>query len=182
MLSVAADQTKEAPKKMGRFRSSSTASIKQLARQSLGLSAAQTSKEQPPNEPSIGDSSLDDEKKSKHDRTGSLSGIIKQARKQVSSSGPSEDHQDTKASELPPLPKPAKQVSTSWWISKTLHDSLLQQGNLKGDDVSATADDKQDLKRQKSLNDELRKYFPMLGDAENVIARKYQKDITGYCL
>lgn len=144
--------------------------MKQLARQSLGLSAAQNTKEQPSKNPPRDD----DNSKSKHHRTGSLTGIIKQARKQLPSSGLSEEHHDTRSSDLPPVPKPPKQVSNSWWISKKLHDPLMEQENFKGEDINTTTDDEHDLKKQQSLNNELKKYFPMLGDSESVIGCRYR--------
>lgn len=163
-------------KKGGRFRSSSTASIRQLARQSLGFTSPTSSsistsprnegehqhhllspnttheKSKPPVPPPT-TSDVTVNAQIRRPRSSSFRGLIKHARKH------SQDHNRDHHHHPPPVSR-----NLSWWINKPYRHAL-QQADIAVNDIDAD-----DHEQQALANEQLHKTFPMLGDSENVLA------------
>lgn len=171
------------PKKKGRFRSASTASIRQLARQSLGLTSPTSSNGSPaeqqqqqqhllsphtPNDksnppippPTTTAPTTTDVTVNAHirrPRSSSFRGLIMHAKKH------SQEHNHH--------PMPVSR-SLSWWINKPYRQALQQA------DVAVNDLDADDYEQQTLANEQLHKTFPMLGDSENVLAGENHVMIT----
>lgn len=160
------------PKKKGRFRSASTASIRQLARQSLGLTSPTSSngnpaeqhhhllsphtpsdKSKPPIPPPTTTApTTTDVTVNAHirrPRSSSFRELIMHAKKH------SHEHNHH--------PTPVSR-SLSWWVNKPYRQALQQA------DVAVNDLDTDDYEQQALANEQLHKTFPMLGDSENVLA------------
>ncbi|KAI7873656.1 UDP-Glycosyltransferase/glycogen phosphorylase [Lichtheimia hyalospora FSU 10163] len=175
-LDIAAAKKEEnehpvSPKNKRRFRSSSTASIRQLARQSLGLTSPTSSsagsprnetenhhllsphtlseKAKPPLPPTTSDVTVNAQ--IRRPRSSSFRGLIKHARKH------SQDHNHHHYPSI-------VSRSPSWWVNKPYRHAL-QQADIAVNDL-----DTNDHEQQELANEQLHKTFPMLGDSENVLA------------
>ncbi|KAI8150281.1 hypothetical protein BJV82DRAFT_662362 [Fennellomyces sp. T-0311] len=148
------------PKKKGRFRSSSTASIKQLARNTLGLSIAPTpSKEQGPISPQESTNghlspTQSSTIKTRHFRSSSFGGTLK---KHIRNPPTADDNILTGGTKQAQL--------QSSWITPDYRDMLEQAAVVHKTSQGANID----ISQQKLANEKLHKIFPMLGDAEAVV-------------
>ncbi|ORY94249.1 hypothetical protein BCR43DRAFT_496118 [Syncephalastrum racemosum] len=195
-------------KKSGRFRSASTASIRQLALQSLGRrdqhqhtpsgsSSSSTPSEtesttsttsaslQPLSAASVAASATAESNngnsshsgtRTRSRRSGSLSGLMKHARKVSRGFSPHDTpaYTDmtpgtaTRVASTAGVPAHKSLRSPSWWISRAFREAL--QNHEPAIPGPHEPDEEDEAQYQAQMNEQLMRNFPMLGDAETVIA------------
>lgn len=194
-------------KKNGRFRSASTASIRQLALHSLGRSnhhqqytpsggsssstpseaestVSTSSTSLPP--PSTATTPVESNNGNNNNsgtrtrgrRSGSLSGLMKHARKVSRGFSPHDAPANTdmtpgtatRVASTAGVPAHKSLRSSSWWISRAFREALQHQDQpVSGPQEPQEGDE---VQYQTQMNEQLMRTFPMLGDTESVIAGK----------
>lgn len=169
----ATTKSSERNKKHGRFRSASTASIMQFALQSLGFvqpsssptivadsaSSSAVSGSTEPNKLAVIPATV------RHRRSGSFGGFIRQHTRKASSEAGTEQV----GGALSPATSPSRPVrAPSWWIDKMTLDTLQPSTAVQTENQ-----EEEEEQYRRLLNEQLHKTFPMLGDAETVIACVY---------
>ncbi|KAI9264064.1 hypothetical protein BDA99DRAFT_508304 [Phascolomyces articulosus] len=181
-----------APKKKGRFRSSSTASIKQMARHTLGLSitpniSSITQQQQTPTSPSSPSENNNNQietpstnytllssptrTKSGRFRSSSFGGGLKKHIRTPSNSDLNDllfsthHHHNNNNNNIPSSPTKQSQQLQAAWIDSQYHDILLQTSMPPKNIQESDNDESQ----KKVAEHKLHKTFPMLGDSEKVV-------------